>query len=350
MKILIDIGHPAHFYLFLNPYRALKEYGFDFIFTVRNRKSITNLLDHYDVQYLVASNPKQGLFGLFVELIVHNFKVLLFSLKFKPDFLIGTSPSAAHIASLLGLKSIIFNEDDFDYVLLFSLITYPLASHIVIPNVLRDPFNSKQIRHNSLHELSYLHPNSFKNFNLKHDFQNDPNKRLYLIRCVSLHAHHDVNHRGIDFPLLRKMIDLLSQSGTILISFEGECPQEFKEYEFCYQPYLMHSFIKKAHLFISDSQTMSLESALLGTPAIRVNTFKAKCSIINDVEFNHELIFSFFPNDIENILEYIDTFKENSLAYKRWKLRYDNFIKSKINFSDTIVEIILKLSSYYGFK
>ena len=38
---------------------------------------------------------------------------------------------------------------------------------------------------------------------------------------------------------------------------------------------------------------MSLESALLGTPAIRVNTFKAKCSIINEVEFNHELIFSF---------------------------------------------------------
>ena len=138
--------------------------------------------------------------------------------------MIGTSPSAAHIASLLGLKSIIFNEDDLDYVRLFSTITYPLASHIVIPKALRDPYNSKQIRHNSLHELSYLHPNSFKCSDLKHDFKYDPNNTLYLIRCVSLNAHHDVNHRGIDFPLLRKMIDLLSQSGTILISFEGECP------------------------------------------------------------------------------------------------------------------------------
>ena len=83
---------------------------------------------------------------------------------------------------------------------------------------------------------------------------------------------------------------------------------------------------------------MSLESALLGTPAIRVNTFKAKCSIINEVEFNHELIF-FFSNDIKNILEYIDTFMGDSLAYKRWKLRYDNFINNKINFQTQLLKL-----------
>ena len=50
---------------------------------------------------------------------------------------------------------------------------------------------------------------------------------------------------------------------------------------------------------------MSLESDFAGHAPLEI-LLKQIGSIINEVEFNHELIFSFF--NIENILEYIDSF------------------------------------------
>ncbi len=341
MKLLFDIGHPAHFHLFKNAFLYFEAEGHRCLFTVRSKDTIIQLLKNYSFPYVIASKPRTGFLGLFIELIVHNFKVLVVSLKFKPNFIIGTSVSASHICPLICCKSIIFNEDDCDYVKLFSSITYPTADYIVIPDILRDPYSYKQIRHNSLHELSYLHPDNFS-FNSKHlvNLNIKRNCPFILFRIVSLKAHHDIGHKGLSLDLLRKIIKLFKSNVSILISFENDCPPEFSEYNFSAPPHHMHSILHRADLFISDSQTMSTEAVILGTPAIRVNTFKNLCSIINQIEIDYELIFSFQPNEELLILNIITKLLEDIQFKKDWNYRHKQFLISKDDFNKTIIKII----------
>ena len=347
MKLIFDIGHPAHFHLFKNAFLYFEAEGHSCLFTVRSKDTIIQLLKNYNFPYVIVSKPRTGFLGLFIELIEHNFNVLVVSLKFKPDFIVGTSVSASHICPLIGCKSIIFNEDDYDYVKLFTYITYPTADYIVIPDVLRDPYSYKQIRHNSLHELSYLHPDNFS-FNSKH-LVNLNIKRNYpfiLFRIVSLKAHHDIGHKGLSLDLLRKIIKLFKSKVSILMSFENDCPPEFSEYNFSAPPHHMHSILQRADLFISDSQTMSTEAVILGTPAIRVNTFKNLCSIINQIEIDYELIFSFRPNEELSILIILTKLLEDIQFKKDWNYRHKQFLSSKDDFNKTIIKIIETLGDY----
>jgi predicted glycosyltransferase len=71
----------------------------------------------------------------------------------------------------------------------------------------------------------------------------------------------------------------------------------------------MHSILKHATILVSDSQTMTSEAAVLGTPSVRINTFVGKISYLTDLE-KLGLTKGYFPyqfktalNQIQNILQ-----------------------------------------------
>ena len=53
MKILVDIGHPAHVHLFRNLIGEMESAGHRVMVTVRDLPSATGLLDHYGIPYIV---------------------------------------------------------------------------------------------------------------------------------------------------------------------------------------------------------------------------------------------------------------------------------------------------------
>lgn len=326
MHVLFDLGHPAHVHLFRNMAQRLIERGDRVTITIRERGIVPYLLRHYGLSFWVASKPRAGFVGSAIELVIHDWQVLKASFPDRPDFLIGTSVSVAHVGTLIGRPSIVLNEDDADYVPLFARITYPFATRVVIPSILRDRKTAKVRTHQSYHELAYLHPNHFSP---------DPSalcalgvregEPFFVIRLVSLTAHHDVDERGLLVEQVERLVALLEPHGRVFVNAEGDVPPALADKAFKAPPETMHSVLAYAKMLISDSQTMTMEAAVLGRPALRCNTFVGRCSVIEELENRYQLAWGYAPAEFEDMLDTIrdliaDPYLERTLSERRARM------------------------------
>ncbi|MEM7302342.1 MAG: DUF354 domain-containing protein [Pseudomonadota bacterium] len=341
MQVLFDFGHPAHVHLFRNAARQLIERGDSVVITARDRGIITHLLKHYELDYSIASTPRQGLVGNIVELMVHNWQVLKKCLKSRPDLLIGTSVSVAHVGRLIGRPSIVLNEDDADYVPLFAKITYPFASRIVIPSVLRDPKTAKVLTHESYHELAYLHPDHFTpDPGALSILGVQPGDPFFIIRVVDLAAHHDAGEEGLSPEQVEKLVEMFEPHGQVFVNSEGSLPANLKNRAFHAPPEQMHNIMAFTKLLVSDSQTMTMEAAVLGRPAFRCNTFVGRCSVIEELEQRFNLAWGYHPSQFDQMTHDIQELLGNPDLEQEMAERRAHMLEHKVNFANWILEQI----------
>lgn len=339
MHVLFDIGHPAHVHLFRHVAKRMQARGDKVTVTIRDRGIIGRLLDHYGLPYTVASKPRTGLAGSALELAIHNWQVLKASLPDRPDFLVGTSVSVAHVGRLIGRPSIVLNEDDADYVPLFTKITYPFATRVVIPEILRDEKTAKVRTHNSYHELAYLHPDHFTpDPGALSLLGVTPGEPFFILRLVSLTAHHDAGEEGLSEQQVGRLIALLEPHGRVFVNAEGNMPERLKPYAFRAPPEHMHSIMAHATMLISDSQTMTMEAALLGRPAIRCNSFVGRCSVITELEERYQLAWGFRPAQFEELLALVRTLLEDPQTEAVMARRRARALAEKVNLADWLMD------------
>jgi len=85
----------------------------------------------------------------------------------------------------------------------------------------------------------------------------------------------------------------------------------------------MHVILNFAKFAVTDSQTMSIEAAVLGVPAVRINTFAGKSSVIEELEEKYQLIFSFTPEDTDSALrEIASVIRDSSFSLKLRERHY----------------------------
>jgi hypothetical protein len=92
---------------------------------------------------------------------------------------------------------------------------------------------------------------------------------------VSWEAFHDIGQKGLN---LKEKIEIVKEAmkyGKVFISSEGELPAELKEYEMKVPHQLLHDILYYSKLYIGEGGTTASECAMLGTPAIYVNTLSA---------------------------------------------------------------------------
>jgi predicted glycosyltransferase len=341
MNILIDIGHPAHVHLFRNAATKWIRKGHKVVFTIRDRKMVAELVKAYGFNFFIASKARTNTMGLFFELVEHDWNVLKVAIKMKVDLLIGTSVSITHVSKLLGKRSIIFNEDDADYLKSFSLLAYPFADTIVIPDCLRDKRSNKYITYPGYHELAYLHPNNFTpDPAILDDLGVKPHERFFIIRLVAWKAHHDKGHIGINELTQAKIIRLLSQYGKVFITAEGELSDELCQYQLPIPPDRIHHALSYASMLVCDSQTMTIEAAVLGTPAIRYNTFVGLCSVIEELENKYGLTYGFLPKDEDKMLEKINLLINDPDLRKSWDEKRQRMLHDKIDLAQWMYEFV----------
>jgi predicted glycosyltransferase len=339
MHVLFDLGHPAHVHLFRNVAQRLVARGDRVTITIRDRGIVGRLLDHYGLPYSIASRPRTGLAGNALELLIHNWQVLKASLPDRPDFLVGTSVSVAHVGKLIGRPSIVLNEDDADYVPLFTRITYPFATRVVIPSILRDPKTAKVRTHESYHELAYLHPDHFTPDPAAPALLGvSPGEPFFLVRLVELTAHHDVGAKGLSVEQVERLVAELEPHGRVFVNAEGDLPQSLRERAFRAPPEHMHSFMAQARMLVSDSQTMTMEAAILGRPAIRCNTFVGKCSVITELEERYRLAWGFQPAQFDVMLGTIRTMLADPGLDADMAARRALMLSEKQNLADWLVD------------
>jgi predicted glycosyltransferase len=89
----------------------------------------------------------------------------------------------------------------------------------------------------------------------------------------------------------------------------------------------MPHFLYYASLLISDSQTMSAESGVLGTPYIRYNDFVGMISYLNDLENTYNLGIGIKTKDKDLLFKTIEELLSNADLKSIWKKREENVVR-----------------------
>ena len=283
MKIFIDIGHPAHVHYFRNFIKIMESKGHNFIVTTRDKECTIKLLEFYKIDYICTGKNHKSVLGKMLSLLQNDLKILLVSLKYKPDvFLSFFLPFPAHVGWLLRKPVIGFT--DTEHAALNIKLAKRFTDIILTPSCYTRDLSTKRINFNGYMELCYLHPNYFTPDSSILDLLKVKKDEKYVIlRFVSWNASHDVGHSGLSIEMKRKAVNELSKYAKVFISSEGELPVDLKKYQIKIPPERMHDALYYASLFVGESITMSTESTLLGTPAIVISSLP-EMGVPRDIE------------------------------------------------------------------
>ena len=270
MRILIDMGHPAHVHFFKNFIWEMEKNGHEIKVTARDKEVTQDLLIKYGFAFQIIGKSKPGKTNLLKEWIIRDFRLYKSARNFKPDILMGIgNPSIAHVSKIIRKSSIIFT--DTEHAKFSNSITFPFSDVICTPDCYRDSIGSKQIRYNGYHEIAYLHPHYFTpNPTVLDELGLTEGDLFIIVRFVSWQASHDVGQHGIRDKV--GLVKALEQYGRVLITSEGALPSELQQYQIRVSPEKLHDLLYYAMLYVGEGGTMASEAAVLGTHAIYVNS------------------------------------------------------------------------------
>ncbi len=333
MKVLIDIGHPAHVHYFRNLIKVMEKKGHTFFVTAREKEFTHQLLEISGIKYQNRGKGASGTTGKILYLIKGDYTLIKAGIKFKPDlFLSFGSSYAAHAAKILGVPHIAF--DDTEHAKLEHLLYVPFTKCILTPDSFKKSFGSKHIRFAGSMDMAYLHPKYFAPNNEYLKKSGLHNKTYFLLRFVSWSASHDVGQSGFTTNGKNELINLLSRNGEIIISSEGVLPEELRKYLYKGEPDQIHTILKNASMFISESGSMATEAAVLGTPSVVVNSGAKYFGVFEYISrFGNLFYYDNESDAIKQIKKLLDTpdLKKSS------SLNADKYITSAINLTDFMI-------------
>jgi predicted glycosyltransferase len=306
---LFFFGHPAHFHMFKNTITELNQQGVKTTIMVKTKDVLTDLLDASGLQYIntMPKGRKDGIVGIIEGLLVKTSVLFRFVKQNKPDLMLGTSAEIAWVGKLLGIKSLVFNEDDYHVVKGFARVVYPFAHAIVSPAICDNgPWQRKTITYQGYQKLAYLHPRRFvPNVEMVKKYF-DPSKPYSIMRFAKLTAHHDTFAEGFTTPIASETIKRLHKYGAVYITSERPLEPEFEPYRLNINPLDIHHVLAFAQLYLGDSQSMAVEAAILGTPSLRFSSFAGKINVLQELENNYQLTFGIHSSQPDDLYRKID--------------------------------------------
>jgi predicted glycosyltransferase len=331
MNFLIDIAHPAHVHLFRNVYFLLKDRGHQVYVTVKNIPSAIQLLNIYHIPYYNIGNKKDSIFEKGVEQLLYDIKVLGIVKRKNIQVGFGSSITIAHVSKLSRMKSIIFDDDDDEVEPLFAKYAHPFSNVVLSPDcAIRK--TKKLVQYAGYHELAYLHPNRFTPDEMVlAEAGLTTDDTYFLLRFNSFKAHHDIGVKGLSIENKRQLIDYLSSKGKVFITTERNIDDEFKKYQLKISPEKVHSFMYYATMLIGDSQTMTSEAAVLGTPSIRCNSFVGRISYLEEEEHKYGLTYGFLPDNYSQMQAKIESLLSMNDLKQQWVEKRKIMLNDKID-------------------
>jgi predicted glycosyltransferase len=342
MRILIDIGHPAHVHFFKNAIWKLQSDGHEVEITAREKEITTRLLDAYGFRYHNLGKNQKGLTNKAISMIKTDLKLYKIAKNFNPDVMAGIhNPYIAHVSKILKKPSLIFT--DTEHAKLASSLTFPFSTIICTPACFKSNLGKKQIRYDGYHEYSYLHPNYFKpNSLVLNKLGLQKNDQFIIVRFVAWNASHDVRDKGFNDPV--KVVKSLEEFGRVIITSEKNLPIELLSYKADIPPEDMHHLLYYASLYIGESATMASESAILGTPSIFIST--SRRGYTDELEEKYELVYNFsdpINGQRQALDKAIELLKTENLKTE-WKRRRDLMLCGKTNVTEFIVHLVEEYS------
>lgn len=298
MRILIDIGHPAHVHMFRCFAKEMQNRGSEVLFTCRDKEFEIKLLTAYGLNFINFGKKNNSRIGKILDLIKFNWKEWRVACKFKPDiFLSHGSITASHIAWIMRKPSIAF-EDTFNMEQI--KLWKPFVTHILTSMYEHPLKSSKVIKYKGYNELLYLHPNTFqKDNNIFENLKIERGEKYVVLRFVSWNATHDKGHTGISFKNKCAAVEEFSKYAKVYISSEKALPEQLEKYRMPLPAEDMHAVMANACLIFGESATMVAEGVMLGVPGVYIdNTGRL---YTNDIEKKYGLCFNYTESEEDQL-------------------------------------------------
>ncbi len=341
MKVLVDIGHPAHVHLFKHAIAALESAGHQVLVTASDKDVTTELLREYGISYVSLGKPGRGMVGKGSRLAFSAARLLSVAKRFSPDVLVAVSPvRAAPVA--WALRRPCLGLDDTEHAVLAHRLYMPFVTKVLTPECYTRDMGRKQLRYRGYHELAYLHPRYFIPDPAVLALEGlDAEKPYSVVRFVSWQAAHDVGQGGFSKEGKIRLVREMAQYGRVLVSGEGALAPEMREYAFKAAPHLMHHFLYFAGVCVSEGATMASEAAVLGTPAIYRNTLSA--GTLKEQQERYGLVFGFnHPAEDQAAMEVaVRILAESASRRDEWRAKAARLVKDKVDMTELLLETIL---------
>jgi uncharacterized protein len=346
MRYLFYFVHPAKFHLFRRTINELKNLGHQVDICINAKDMLEDLVKSEGWEYTCLFPNGRRIKGLhtylnaIVNSLVTIYRLAKFTYSRKRYDLYITDDLLTILGRIKNIPTFMFTDDDLSAVPETSVLL-STAKYVLCPNVIDiERYGKKKIGFDGYKALGHLHPNTFtyKPELLLPELQND--EKLFFIRCVSATSTHDVGKKGMDDELLHKIIDRLKDKGRIMISAQREIPTSLRKYVLNIDKKQVAQYMKRATMFIGDSNSMCYESAVLGIPAIEVDEWYSDFTSFAELNEKYGLMFGYSPKDRENVFNKIDEIIENTESDKDYYLKKQEFLLSeKVDLSAFMINL-----------
>ncbi len=339
MKYVFFTNTPAHVHLYKHAVERLARAGHRVRVLARDYGCTIDLLDYYDLPYRSYGACGTTKYSLVRTLPGHYARVIPFVRRFDPDLLFGMGAYAAHSGALSRTPTVLLLDSE--PTSLDHLVSQPFARTILTPDAFRKDLGSNHYRFAGYKECAYLHPDVFEPDPAVRDTLDvGPDEPYAILRFNAFGSHHDVNHSGFSPRERYTLIERLADRMTVFVSDEGgELDlEDTRGVAFDLHPALLHDALAEARLLVADSQTVVTEAGLLGTPAIRSNSFVGEDDMGNFVALERAGLIHNVP-DFEAVIELADELIEDPTVPKTLQRRRRTHLADKVNLTDLIVEV-----------
>ena len=340
MRYIFELNHPKHYYQFKQVMHKLQSHGHEVKVLARDKDVLVDVLREEGVSYTIfgkhSKDMSAKIFGTFS--IIWNYLAIV--RQYKPDVIVSkASWYGTFTAWITHRKSVIF--PDSEVVKVTNRYVVPLCTQVITPQSFQIDYGKKHLRVPGIFEDCYLSPQVFTA---------DPSvvsqyglRRPYaVLRFVGWFANHDVGNSGFTDEQKLALVETLAKNMTVYISSEKELPDVLASHRLPTPSSQIHHVLAYADLYIGDSQTMAAEAALLGTPAIRSNSFVGPNDMSNFVMLQEKygLLHNIAsPNEATRLA---DEMSQKSLK-QQWLQKREQYYSHTGDINAQIVEILEKV-------
>ena len=339
MKYLFFTNTPAHVHLYKHAVQTLQDRGHEVLVLAREYTCTVDLLEWYDLPYAVYGYCGTSKRSLLSHLPAHYARAIRRASRFDPDLIFGMGSYAAHTGAVVRTPTVLLIDSEpasFDHA-----ISTPFARAVLTPNTFQKDLGENHYVFAGLKECAYLHPEIYDpNPAIRDRLDVDPDEPYAILRLNAFGSQHDVGKDGITHAQCRHLIERLSDDATILVSDEGKDVdlEGLPARSFDIHPALIHDALAEARLLIADTQTMVTEAALLGTPAIRSNSFVGDSDMGNFVELENQGLI----HNVARFSEVVDlstTLLRDERVDEEWTRRRNEFLSDTANLTELLVDV-----------
>lgn len=341
-KVLVYIGHPAQYHFIKYTIRNLRNDGNKVKVLIKTKDILEQLLQEDNLEYtnIQKTIRKNTRWGILSASLKRTWAVYREARIFNADILIGSDSSIAQAGWLLRKTAITTLEDDVEIVMNLARLTYPFTTCILVPTVCRvGKWEKKKIGYEGYMKLAYLHPNYFEpDKSIVEKYGIDA--KFVLLRLAKLSAHHDAGIKGLNSKLVDNIISIANEKGyKVYISSESEIDERLKPYQLRIRHTDIHHLMSYASLLISDSQSMSVEAAMLGTPNLRFSDFTGRISVLEELEHKYGLTTGIKTNEPKRLIDEVTRILSDNVI-EEYKSRRQMMLSEKIDVTEFLTGFI----------